>query len=283
MPLMREVAIIGAGELGGLLAHALARRDVARHVRLIDETGRVAEGKALDIAQAGPVEAFATRVSGSAELSDAAGASVIALADRAAGGERSIDEQLLLLKQIVRLAPNTIVMCAGASERELVERGVRELGRPARGLFGSAPEALAAAVRAMVALEANGSPADVALALAGIPPSHVMIPWEDATIAGFAATRTLDEPARRRIQSRTAALWPPGPHALAMAATKAIDAIAGRSRKLVSCFVGPDDSGGRRTRAAALPVRLGPYGIAEMTMPRLDPRDRVALENATLL
>ena len=58
---MREVAIVGAGELGGLVAHALARRNAAGLVRLIDDSGRVAEGKALDISQAAPVEGFATR------------------------------------------------------------------------------------------------------------------------------------------------------------------------------------------------------------------------------
>jgi len=280
---MREVAIIGAGELGGLLAHALARRDAVRHVRLIDDAGRVAEGKALDIAQAGPVEGFATQVSGSTELSDAAGASAIVIADRAAGGERQTDEGLLLLKQIARLAPDTIVLCAGAAARELVERGVRELGRPRRALIGSAPEALAAAARAMVALEANGSPSDVSLALAGVPPSQVVVPWQDATIAGFASTRVLDDPARRRLQARTAALWPPGPYALAMAAAKTIEAIAGHSRRVISCFVGPDDHAGWSTRAAAFPVRLGPSGIVEVVQPTLDVRDQVMLENALRL
>ena len=61
---MQDVAIIGAGELGGALAHVLARRDVASTIRLIDETGGVAAGKALDIMQSAPIERFATRVVG---------------------------------------------------------------------------------------------------------------------------------------------------------------------------------------------------------------------------
>src|SRR4029077_14072905 len=51
-PRMQEVAIIGAGELGGDIAHALARRDLAARVWLLDPTGAVAAGKALDILQA---------------------------------------------------------------------------------------------------------------------------------------------------------------------------------------------------------------------------------------
>ena len=73
---MDQVAIVGGGELGGLLAHVLARRNIASDVRLIDDNGRAAEGKALDIAQAAPVEGFASNVSGSADMSVVAGASV---------------------------------------------------------------------------------------------------------------------------------------------------------------------------------------------------------------
>ena len=82
---MREVAIVGAGELGGLVAHALARLNATNVVRLIDDNGRVAEGKALDISQAAPVEGFATAVAGSTDLSSAAGAGIVVIADRVGG------------------------------------------------------------------------------------------------------------------------------------------------------------------------------------------------------
>src|SRR4051812_39469492 len=55
-----RVAIVGGGELGGLLAHVLARRNIAHDICLIDDNGRVAQGKALDIAQAAPVEGSAS-------------------------------------------------------------------------------------------------------------------------------------------------------------------------------------------------------------------------------
>ena len=280
---MRDVAIIGAGELGGALAYVLARRSVAGEIRLIDEKGTVAAGKALDIMQAAPIEGFATRLSGSTDVSSAAGASILAVTDRFGGGEWQGEDGLMLLKRIVEIGAGSIVLCAGSSQRELVERGVRELHVGRRRLFGSAPEALAGAVRAMVALETNGSPRDVALAVLGVPPSQLVIPWEDATIAGFAMTRVLDEPSRHRIEARAARLWPPGPYALASAAASAIEALLGRSRRLVSCFVAPDDSAGRRARAAAFPVRLGPPGIVDVALPSLSVRERVRLDNATLL
>src|SRR5258708_3560224 len=70
---MQRVAIIGAGELGGATAHALARSHLVRSITLIDETRRVAAGKALDIAQAAPVEGFATQLSGAMDVSMAPG------------------------------------------------------------------------------------------------------------------------------------------------------------------------------------------------------------------
>jgi malate dehydrogenase len=280
---MRASAIIGAGELGGALAHVLARRDLASTIRLIDETGHVAEGKALDIMQAAPIEGFATEVSGSTDLTTVAGAALIVLADRSGGSEWQGEDGLLLLKRLSQLGAGSVVLCAGASQRELIERGVRELRFARERLFGSAPEALAAAVRAVVALETNGSPSDVALTVLGVPPSQVVVPWEEATIGGFAATRVLDEAARRRLAARVEPLWPPGPYALAWAAAKAADAVLGRSRRTMSGFIAPDDSNGRRARTAALPLRLGEAGVLSDKLPSLSVRDRVALDNAMLL
>ena len=160
---MQEVAIIGAGELGGAVAHALARSNLVRSVRLIDETGRVAAGKALDIAEAAPIEGFATRLSGGTDVSMAAGAQIVIVADRIAGGEWQGEDGLLLLKRLAQTASGAVILCAGSSQRELVDRGVSELTFSRARLFGSAPESLAAAARALVALAVNGSPRDVAL------------------------------------------------------------------------------------------------------------------------
>jgi malate/lactate dehydrogenase len=270
---MHDVAIIGAGELGGAVAHVLARRDCVRSIRLIDERGRAAAGKALDIAQAGPVEGFATQLTGSTDLSRAAGASVVVLAD-------AMSEGWLLLKRLSASA-SAVIICAGASQRELVDRGVRDLRFRRDRLFGSAPEALAGGARALVALAAAGSPRDVALSVLGVPPHHTVIPWEDATMAGFALTRVLDEPTRRRLSARVTALWPPGPYALATAATMVIEAMAGRSRRIASCFVAPESSA--RHRTGALPVRLGPTGIVDVLAPALSVVEQIALDNALML
>jgi malate dehydrogenase len=272
---MTQVAIVGGGEVGGLLAHALARRNIAPDIRLIDDNGRAALGKALDIMQAAPVEGFSSNLSGATDLSAIAGAF---------GGQPSpTDASMLLLKRVRDLAPASLIVCVGAGDRDLIGRGVRELHIPRAQLFGSAPEALAGGIRALTAIELNAPASEVALSVLGVPPNHIIVPWDDATVGGFSLVRVLSEPARRRLDTRVAALWPPGPYALAAAAARAIDTIFRGSRRLVTCFVAPDDSAGMRARAAALPVRLGPSGVIEVVMPELSVRERVRLENAMML
>ncbi|MGE3178702.1 MAG: hypothetical protein AB7O32_14635 [Vicinamibacterales bacterium] len=281
---MSHVAIVGAGPLGGELAFLLARRETVGAVTLVDDAGQVAVGKALDIRQAGPVERFATQVTGTADLWAATAAPLIVIADRAAGGgEWAGDDALALVRRLVRPGSRTLVVCAGAAHRELVERAVREGKLDRRQILGSAPEALAAGVRALTALEADRSPRNVALAVLGVPPSHVVIPWEDATVGGMAVTRFLDEPARRRVAARAAHLWPPGPITLAAAAAKAVAGLVGHSRETLSAFVAPDDGLGVKARSAAMPVRLGLTGIERVERPVLSVHDQVALDTALLL
>jgi malate dehydrogenase len=278
-----RVAIVGGGELGGLLAHVLARRNIAPEIRLIDDNVRAAQGKALDITQAAPVEGFSSNVSGSADLTEIAGAAIVAIADPFGSHDRQDAAAMLLLKRVRDLSPASIVVCAGAADCDLIGRAVRELHLPGTALLGSAPEALAGGVRALAALELAAVPSEVSLSILGIPPHHIVVPWEDATAGGFSLARLLTEPARRRLDGRVAGLWPPGPYALACAAARVIDTLLRGSPRLLTCFVAPDDTSGVRARAAALPVRLGRAGVIEVATPELSVRERIRLENAMLL
>ena len=276
-----DVAIIGAGELGGSLAHVLARREIVRRIQLIDPSGQIAAGKALDIMQTGPVEGFTTPVAGSTDMSRVAGCALVIVADQAAVQQES--DPLLVLMQLKQLASRAVVLGAGVDGRMLVERGVRELKYSREKLIGSAPEALASAIRAVVALQVNGSVRDVVLTVMGVPPANAFVSWEDASIGGCAATRVLDEPTLRKLASQIPLLWPPGPHALAHGAAEAVAAICGVSRRAVSCFVAPDDTLGQRARVVALPVRLCASGLESLAMPPLSGAAKTALDNSMLL
>lgn len=287
---MPDVVIVGAGPIGGALAFQLARRDVAPSLALVDPTGHIAAGKALDIAQAGPVEGFSTRVSGTSDVFVATGAPVVVLADTATGeewgGEDAGDAALALLRRVGHAShanSPSVVVCAGSTHAAMVERAVREVGLSRLRVFGTAPEALASAVRAIAALEARRSPSEIALTVLGTPPHHVVIPWTQATIGGFTATEVLDEPTQRRLAARVPHLWPPGPLALAAAAARAVLGLCGLSRRGLSAFVAPDDRLGRKERTVAVPVMLSPGGIARIEVAPLSGLDRVALDNALRL
>src|SRR2546423_14704798 len=84
---MPFIAVIGAGPLGGALAHTLAGRSRVTEVRLIDPEGRIADGKALDILQSSPIERFCARVTSASSIPAAAGADAMVVADLVNGGE----------------------------------------------------------------------------------------------------------------------------------------------------------------------------------------------------
>ncbi len=71
-----KIALIGAGNIGGTLAHLAAARELGDIV-LFDVVEGVPEGKALDLAQCGPVEGFDAKLKGSQDYADIAGADVI--------------------------------------------------------------------------------------------------------------------------------------------------------------------------------------------------------------
>lgn len=279
---MKVVAIIGAGELGGALAYTVARRERVDQVRLIDEAAGIAAGKALDIQQAGPIDRFDTRVTADTDIRAAAGASVVVVADQAGppAAEWSGEPGLAVVRRLAQQDPQSVVVCAGATQRLLVERGVNELRIPRERLCGSAPEALVSAMRAIVALETGGSPAEVSLSALGIPPDRVVIVWSEASIGGYSAERVLDPPRLARIARRLPVLWPPGPYTLASAASRVCEAVALGSRRSFCCFVVLDGELGARRVASAFPVRLGPQGVEGMGAPSLSVRERVLFENS---
>src|SRR5947208_4116049 len=71
----KKIALIGAGMIGGTLAHLAAMRELGDIV-LFDVVEGVPEGKALDIAQAGQVDDFDAALKGTSDYDDIEGADV---------------------------------------------------------------------------------------------------------------------------------------------------------------------------------------------------------------
>jgi malate dehydrogenase len=279
---MSAVAIIGAGDVGGALAHALARAAVVREIRLVDEAQDVAAGKALDLQHAAAVEGFDTRLAAAGELDAARGALVTVLADPAApsGAPPAPEDRLARLRRLAALDTATVFVAALAGDRWLVERGVRELGLARTRLVGSAPAATEAAVRALVALALDCSPQEISLVVSGVPPERSVVLWSSATVRGALVEDAVAPAALAAIRRRLDRLPPPGPLALALAAAHMTAAIVSGGHRHHTGFVVLDGELGVRGRAAALPLRLGPGGVRDLAVPTLSTRERVAFDSA---
>jgi malate dehydrogenase len=273
------IAIIGAGALGGAVAQTLAVRDRVREIRLIEPAGAIARGKALDIQQSAPVDNFGARLTAAESVESAVGAEVVVIADTAAGAEHSGEAGLGIVRHLVRAGHRGPIVFAGASQIDAMGRAVTELHLERHQVLGSAPLALESALRALAGLLLDGSAVDVCLRVVGVPPRHVVVGWEEATAFGQPLSSQLPPHAIAGLAARIPGLWPPGPYALASAAAQIIEAIAVGSRKRYSCFV-VADSGPVRAAVVALPVELGPQGVARVLEPALTRLERTGMENA---
>jgi malate dehydrogenase len=279
---MATVCIIGAGELGGAVAHALARGERVARIVLIDPAAGVAAGKALDMQQAGAIDGFHTAVSGTADEMRVAGCRVCVLADRNGrpDAEWQGDDGLGMLVRAAGYLGRGPIVCAGATQGPLLVAAAREAGIRRERLIGSASEALAAAATAIVAMEARCAPAEVKLAVLGAPPDGFVVPWSEASIGGYALERVLSPVQIARLEARFPRLWPPGPFALGLAAARVVEGLVTSSRRAFGVLSVLGGEFGVRGRLGALPALLSPAGIAEVRVPVLNTRERVQLETA---
>ena len=277
---MAFIAIIGAGALGGAVAHAIARRDRVPEVRLIDSSGSVAAGKALDMLQSAPIEHFSTRVTAADSIAAAVGARVIVIADRATdSAEHDGEAGLALLRTLIASGADAPVVCAGAGHRELIARAVTELRVTGSRIVGSAPLALESALRALTGVALDRSGTEVTLSVVGVPPRSAVVAWEEATAGGQPLTSQLPAHTIAQMSSKIAGLWPPGPYALGTAAARVVEAMTFGSRRRFTCFVAMQ-SGPVRAAVTAMPVELREGGVARVLEPALTRQERTMLENA---
>lgn len=277
---MSLVAIVGAGDMGGAAARALALRARVDVIRLIDEKDSVAAGKALDLTQSGPVRGSDARVEASADLAAAAGASAIVLADPAGSSEWSGERGFAAIRRLLKLGclEDAVLICAGAGQRALMQQGFDELHLSRRRVMGSAPEALTATARALVAIEARVASNQVALTIIGNPPDKMVIPWAEASIGGHSIASMLTAAQLHRLETRLRGLWPPRPSALGTAAALFCEAAVTGSRRLFSAFVALDRDNGTNAPVCAWPISIGPTGLERITAPVLTGRDRVIVD-----
>ena len=115
----KKITLIGAGQIGGTLAHLIAIKDLA-DVVLFDVAAGIAKGKALDIAQSSPVNGFNVNLSGTDNYEDTKNSDVIIITagvPRKPGMTRDdlLEINLKIIKQVAegikKTSPNAFVIC----------------------------------------------------------------------------------------------------------------------------------------------------------------------------
>jgi malate dehydrogenase len=272
---MRSVAILGAGAVGASVARSLAEREVVSRIVLVDSAAEVAKGKALDIAQSGPIDAWDVRLGGSAQLDESLRPAVVIVADRhGPDGDWTGDAALELLRR-APIGSSCPVLFACPSQHTVMAAAVRELGLRSNRLAGTAPEALASSAAALTALAGGVSPSDVVVPVVGLP-AHFVVAWNESRIGGAAAPERLPSHVLARLGGQILGSWPPGPYALGSAAAAIVAGMLKGSPRRRTVFAVLEGQGERRGAVAAIPATLAPFGIAALHPPALSPVEQLA-------
>lgn len=275
---MSGVAILGAGELGGAIAHALAGRGRVREITLVDDAAGVASGKALDIQQAGPIDRIDVHLGAATDLLAAASASVIVLADAVGSGEWMDDRGLALVDRLVRAGTAAAFVFAGPNQTTLMRAASRELGVAANRMVGTAASAVVGTVRALVGLEAGGAGTGVSVTVGGRPPTFV-VAWSSATIAGSLVTDRVPAHRLLAVGRSLKRFWPPSPRAIAAPTARIVEALVGGSRDLHQAMTILEGDFGSRGGVGMMPLSIGPGRVLARVMPSLSPQERTEIES----
>ena len=117
---MKKISLVGAGQIGGTLAHLIGLKELVNEVVLFDVASGVAKGKALDIAQSSSVDGFNVRFSGTDNYEDIKDSDVIIITagvPRKSGMSRDdlLGINLKIIKQVAegikKHVPNAFVIC----------------------------------------------------------------------------------------------------------------------------------------------------------------------------
>jgi malate dehydrogenase len=117
---MKKISLIGAGQIGGTLAHLIGLKELVNEVVLFDVASGMAKGKALDIAQSSSVDGFNVKFSGTDDYQDIKDSDVIIITagvPRKPGMSRDdlLSINLKIIKQVAegikKHSPNAFVIC----------------------------------------------------------------------------------------------------------------------------------------------------------------------------
>ena len=288
----KKIALIGAGMIGGTLAHLAAKKELGDIV-LFDIAEGMPQGKALDLAQCGPIEGFDANIKGTNDYADIAGADVVIVT---AGVPRkpgmSRDDLLGINLKVMKAVgegirdncPDAFVICI-TNPLDAMVWALREFsGLPHNKVVGMAGVLDSARFATFLAWEFGVSVKDVnAFVLGGHGDTMVPvleystvsgIPVTDLVKMGKSSKERLDEiVARTRsgggeivgLLKTGSAYYAPATSAIAMA-----EAYLGDQKRILPCAVHVDGKYGLDGLYVGVPVVIGANGAEEVIEINLD-------------
>ncbi|MEM6306027.1 MAG: malate dehydrogenase [Pseudomonadota bacterium] len=299
-----KIALIGAGQIGGTLAHLAALKELGDVVLFdIAEEGDIARGKGLDIAESGPVSGFDAEMKGTNDYAEIAGADVcIVTAGVARKPGMSRDDLLGINLKVMKSvgegiaahAPDAFVICI-TNPLDAMVWALREFsGLPQEKVCGMAGVLDSARFRHFLAEEFNVSMRDVTAfvlgghgdtmvplvrysTVAGIPlPDLVEMGWTSQDKLDAIVQRTRDGGAEIVGLLKTgSAFYAPAASAIEMA-----EAYLKDQKRVLPCAAYVDGAYGLEGFYVGVPTVIGAGGVERVVEIAMNKDEQAMFDNS---
>ena len=297
-----KIALIGAGQIGGTLAHLVALKELG-DVVMFDIADGIPQGKSLDIAESGPVDGFDADLKGTTDYADIAGADVcIVTAGVARKPGMSRDDLLGINLKVMKSvgegiaahAPNAFVICITNPLDAMVWALQKFSGLPAEKVCGMAGVLDSARFRHFLSEEFNVSMKDVTAfvlgghgdtmvpltrysTVAGIPlPDLVKMGWTTQEKLDAIVQRTRDGGAEIVGLLKTGSAF----YAPAASAVQMAEAYLKDQKRLLPCAAHLDGEFGLRGMYVGVPTVIGAGGIERIANIELSKDEKAMFDNS---
>jgi malate dehydrogenase len=292
----KKVTVVGAGNVGATAGQRIAGKQLA-DVVLIDIIEGVPQGKALDLAESGPIEGYDCRLTGTNNYADTANSDIVVITagiPRKPGMSR--DDLLRtnhgivkgVTEQVIKYSPNCIIIVVSNPLDAMVQTAYRVSKFPKERVIGMAGVLDSARFRTFIGMELKVSVENIhAFVLGGHGDTMVPLP-RYSTVSGIPITELLPKETIDRLVQRTrdggaeivgllktSAWYAPG-----AAIVEMVDAILNDRKKILPCAAFLEGEYGISGLYVGVPVKLGGGGIEQIIQITLTLEERAALQKS---
>jgi malate dehydrogenase len=293
----KKITVVGAGNVGATAAQRLAEKALG-DVVLIDIIEGIPQGKALDLAQAAPIEKHDAQLIGTNSYELSAGSDIVIITagiPRKPGMSRddllATNRKIMtnVTQQVVRFSPKAILIIVSNPLDAMCHVAYQVSGFPRNRVIGMAGILDSARFRAFIARELKVSVENIhACVLGGHGDTMVPLP-RYTTVAGIPITELLPPERIESLVARTrvggaeiVSLLKTGSayYAPASAAVEMAESILKDRKKILPCAAYLEGEYGIQGLFVGVPVKLGAGGIEQIIEINLTPEERTALEKS---